>query len=277
MEKHEIVHVLMTRFNLATGGREAAHRRSPGWLERRFEIFEKHCLPSVASQDDQEFVWIIFFDQDTPAWARQRIEAARGMREFQPSFTELFDAHGWARAVRTVIGPPRRHRRLVTSNLDNDDGLARDYMARVRRTARARETPCPFAVNVPEGVVLSGNATYRHRHLHNAFTNLVENDDHHVVTTMAMRHMELPERVAVIQSEGGPGWLQFVHNDNVSNRIRGTRVDPRALRPAFHDRALDGTTAPSRSQVWADTLVAPLRTARDEVFSLVRRFIRVEG
>jgi hypothetical protein len=260
---------LMTRFNLATPGREAAHRSRHHWLSERFDLFERFCLPSVASQDRQDFRWIVYFDEETPRWARERVDRARAVREFVPCYTPLFDATGWARTVREIIGPPRRGRLIITSNLDNDDGLAIGYLNQIRRAASCGHPP-KFAVNIPEGIVLAGNRTFLHHHRQNAFTNLVEHDDHAFATTLTIRHMNLRRVVPVIQASGTPGWLQVVHGDNVSNKARGRLVDPAQARGWFAPRLLDGAQSPRLAEMAIDTAVAPLRSLRDGAFRIAR-------
>ncbi len=58
----------------AIEGHRERHPRQSGWLEDRVELFERYCLPSVAAQTDRRFSWIIYFDPQSPAWLRQRIE-----------------------------------------------------------------------------------------------------------------------------------------------------------------------------------------------------------
>ena len=266
----------MTRFNLATPGRESAHRLGEGWLEGRFELFERYCLPSIAAQDSHAFEWLIFFDILTPDWARERIAAGQRVFPFRAVFTELFEAEGWARNVRAVIGPPEPERIVVTSNLDNDDGLANDYMRRVREAAEAGWRGETIAVNVPDGYVLCGPELYFHRHLHNAFTNLVEADTAAIRTTKTIRHMELAEHVPIVQAEGTPGWLQVVHDGNVSNKVRGARVMPPADAP-FAAGLLDSVTPVSGPVLfWDNRVAAPLRAARDAAFKLARRIVPID-
>src|SRR6188508_2207312 len=94
-----IRHVLLTRFNMPTPGREAKLRSDPGWLARRFDLFERYCLPTIAAQDAQDFGWIVYFDEATPAPFRDRIERLRGIREFHPYYTHLFGPSGWRDSV----------------------------------------------------------------------------------------------------------------------------------------------------------------------------------
>lgn len=274
----QLRHVIITRFNLATPGREAAHRARPGWLEERFDLFERYCLPGVAEQSCQNFDWIVYFDEHTPQWARDRAEALQAVRPFHACYTGLFDADGWARTVRgTVLGPPVKGRTLITSNLDSDDVFGRDYAALVQATARSRDGGSRFAINLPDGYVLAGKALYDHRHLQNAFTNLVEPDDEAFATTMTIRHMELSDHVPVIQAEGPGAWLQVVHDGNVSNRIRGRRCRRDKALGHFPAGLLDQVRNPSMPAVLFEGLVAaPLRTLRDTAFATVRKVVRVD-
>lgn len=270
-------HTLITRFNLATPDREASFRNLPGWLEARFDLFRRYCLPSIAAQSCQDFDWLVFFDENTPDWARSEILRLHPVRPFHAIFTPIFDNGGWARAVRAIAGPPRAGRRLLTSNLDNDDALAIDYIERVRRKALETSVRGRFAINVPDGLIFSENRIYLHRHRQNAFTNLVEPDDGDFSTTMTIRHMELADHVPVIQAEGKPGWLQVIHDTNVSNRVRGRRVSTDRTHARFPAGIPGDISDPSRVVQLAEyLLVWPLRELRDRIFALYRRIVRVD-
>ena len=266
-------HVLLTRFNLATTGRERALRDDPAWLADRFDLFERYCLPSVASQTDDRFDWMIFFDEHTADWARGRIEQAQRIVPFHAVFTPMFGGDGWGRFTRLLVGPPVLERFIVTSNLDNDDGLAVDYVARIHAAvAASRFAPTPYAINFAQGVVLCGGARYLHRHLSNAFTNLVEADGPAIRTANTIRHMELKRHVPVIQDDGPPAWLQVVHGGNVSNRARGRLL--RFLEPDRFPEAVLGPPAhiPLWRLVLENGILSPARTARDAAAQIYRRF-----
>jgi hypothetical protein len=269
-----LVHVVMTRFNLPTPGREASHRERPGWLEERFDLFERYCLPGMAAQTGQDFSWLVFFDEQTPAWARERIDAARRVRDFHPVYSGMFPSDGWARAVRSLIGAPAAGRRVITSNLDNDDALGLDALARVRRAAAAHDPGGRFAINLPDGYVLAGDSLFAHRHLHNAFTHLVEPDDDRLATTMTIRHMELFRHVPVIQAEGPGAWLQVVHGGNVSNKVRGRQVSKAEASRCFPAVIIAEVRDPGPLRALIEwILLAPARSLRDRAFALARRLV----
>ena len=68
-------HFILTRFNLRIW-RQDKHGsavRTREWLEHRFGLFEKYCLPSIANQTCKDFEWVVLFDDKTPDEFRNRI------------------------------------------------------------------------------------------------------------------------------------------------------------------------------------------------------------
>ncbi|MEL6124767.1 MAG: glycosyltransferase [Pseudomonadota bacterium] len=262
------VHVIQTRFNLATPGRESDLRNRPGWLEERFALFERYCLPSVAGQTHRDFHWIIYFDKDTPQDFKARIEDLRHRGPFIPYYTGLFPASGWPRSIRETISEPADW--LLTTRLDNDDALALDYVGRLHSAIRQGEL-ARQAYNFTTGYVMSETALYAHDHSHNAFFSWLEPWDEAMITAPSIQHMALPEMAPVVQLPGDPAWLQIVHGSNVSNKVRGRRVAPGTAPGRFAPGAIDGLPAASALAVGLENAVlTPLRSARDGLLSLRR-------
>ena len=105
-----MLHVILTRFNIASPGREVAIRNSPGWLDRRFGLFEQFCLPSIAGQTERNFHWLIYFDKDTPAEFRERIERDRQIYNFTPRYVAMFDKAMIADDVKALAVAALAHR-----------------------------------------------------------------------------------------------------------------------------------------------------------------------
>lgn len=268
-----LAHVLLTRFNLATPGREHKLRAQPDWLQGRFDLFERYCLPSVAEQSDRDFEWIILFDDHTPDWARRKIDSYRQIVPFRPVFTPMFPGRKWAAFTRMVIGPAQEGRTVVTSNLDSDDGLSSNYVARLRSVVRAENQARPYAINFENGLILHRGAGYWHRHRHNAFTNLVEDDGPAMRTSNSVDHMILFDVVPVVQERGPPAWLQVIHGRNVSNKIRGRML--RRINPSWFPARVVGAAAPvpAARLMMQNVLHQPTRRARDLAIKLVRPFL----
>ena len=82
-------HFIITRFNLNLYAQDKHDlpTRTDRWLEHRFEVFERYCLPSVAAQTSGNFTWLCLFDAATPEPYRSRIE---GYKARCPQFEAVY-------------------------------------------------------------------------------------------------------------------------------------------------------------------------------------------
>ncbi|GAA3884260.1 hypothetical protein GCM10022243_56290 [Saccharothrix violaceirubra] len=255
-------HVILTRFNLPSVGAESIVRAREGWLTERVGLFERYCLPSVAAQTSRDFRWIIYFDPESPQWLKHRI-AAHG-----DAYTPIFrtqvsraDLVADISALFEVKGDE-----LITTNLDNDDGLAADFVERLQAQPRRIGRVAYYLGN---GLVKSPEGLFAHVDKDNAFASLREGwaDP---ITCWADWHNRLHRHAKVLSLGGEPGWLQVVHGGNVSNRTRGRLVSPAAYRSLFGD-ALDDVAEPDAGVLARDRFVGhPLRVARDSARYLAK-------
>jgi hypothetical protein len=266
----DFLHVVMTRFNMATPGAEKEIRLRPGWLEGRFELFERYCLPSMAAQTASRdaFNWMVFFDEKTPQAFRDRIEACRTVFPFIAFFTPIFPAEGWPRAVRDTFGETPAPW-LLTTRFDSDDALSVDHVARLQAAvaARGRERA---SWNFSHGFVLGGERVYAHEHRSNAFASWFEPWEG-ARTCMSINHMKMAEHGPIHQIDGPAAWLQVVHGGNVSNKVRGRRVNASLARDQFPQAVLGPLKESSGAEIALENLMlTPLRTARDTVIAALR-------
>ena len=138
MESSELQHFILTRFNVllwnkAKDGRKV---RTTRWLEHRFQLFEKYCLPSVKNQTLQKFEWIVLFDSMTPDSFKERIE---GYQKECPQSRSVFvePENGWrfAEIFRSEIVKRLKSKRVLTTYLDNDDALNVSFVEDLQRRA----------------------------------------------------------------------------------------------------------------------------------------------
>lgn len=212
-------HFVLTRFNIASPGREAPIRNAPGWLTRRFELFETYCLPSMAAQQVKDFEWLIYFDEQTPTLFRERILAAQAFVPFHAVFVGSFHASLAAQDVAARLDDTVS--RVLTTRLDNDDAVSNDFLARIRDAAS--KLPNGTMLNFREGVALRKGRLYSARDESNPFTSLIEQAVG-AQTIWAAPHTELVTRFPTHQIVTDPCWLQVVHDENVANRIKGKRL-----------------------------------------------------
>ncbi|WP_425956207.1 glycosyltransferase [Xylanimonas sp. McL0601] len=265
-------HVVVTRFNLPSVGAEAFIRAEEGWLRNRVTLFETYCLPSMLAQTVRDFSWIVYVDPASPPWFVEWIE-----RTAPGAFTVLRrDAVTGAlmlEDIAEVLGTPPE--RLLTTNVDNDDAVAVDFVARLREAglARAERT----AVYLENGLILQGTHLYARRDRSNAFCSVVE-PWQDAMTCWADWHNRLEVHMPALRLGGAPAWLQVVHGANVSNRVRGRLVSARPYLGRF-TVAIGDLPEPAVGDRLADRMLrAPLRMLRDGSRRLVKLLVlRIGG
>lgn len=263
----DIDHVLLTRFNLPSIGVESIIRAQDGWLRDRIQLFEQYCLPSVRAQTNQSFHWIIYFDPDSPQWLKDRIRDPADDGVYVPIFRASVSNVELAADIRRVTGAGGT--RLITTNLDNDDGLAVDFIARLQAVGPQPERT---AIYLARGLIKSEGGLYLHVDRHNAFCSVQENWDS-PSTCWSDWHNLLRQSMPAIELEGEPGWLQVVHGSNVSNRVHGRKVSPAPYAGLFPGLLADLPT-PSPMELSQDLLVArPRRFAKEASRALVKKVV----
>lgn len=264
MNKPTIDHVLLTRFNVPTPGRESLIRAQDGWLRNRVELFEKYCAPSVEAQSDRNFHWLIYFDPDSPQWLMDWLESGTYSHLFRAAFRSSISNLELVSDLSELSGAQRDV--LLTTNLDNDDGLAIDFVARSQSAVATIERT---AIYLTRGLILNGSKTYWRIDPSNAFCSVAESWES-PVTAWADWHNRLGLAMAVKEIPGAPAWLQVIHGLNVSNRVHG-----RLIKPSEHSKlfayALPRLPDPAASQIFVENYLAvPLRSVYSAARTLAK-------
>jgi hypothetical protein len=101
-------------------------RSQQDWLSKRFDLFESFCLPTVVSQRNQNFIWIVYFDDHTPPEFRTRIEGYRRHAFFRPYYVNYEEMSCYRNHICDLF--LERPKWLLTTTLDNDDGWHREFI-----------------------------------------------------------------------------------------------------------------------------------------------------
>ncbi|MGA8046143.1 MAG: glycosyltransferase [Dermatophilaceae bacterium] len=250
-------HVFLTRFNLPSPGVESLIRSDDAWLRERVRLFESYTLPAVLAQTRSDHTWLIYLDPLSPEWLKARMHLLEQSHVATPRYAVSDHPADVARDIDDILDS--NVDRVITSNLDNDDGLARDFVERLYAVATPRERE---AVYFARGLVRCDENLYLHTDRRNAFVAVAEPREA-MVTCWVDWHNRVGRHMPVHMVEGAPAWLQVVHGRNVSNRVRGRLVSPGAYRDLFGPGTA-GTREPSSPQrVVSRLIAAPARAVRD--------------
>lgn len=262
-----MAHAILTRFNLPSAGVEGTIRAKDGWLRDRLALFERYTIPAIRSQLDRDFRWLVYFDPESPWWLRDAIDRHQSEGTYQPLFRESVPRGQLTRDLAEHLPATPL---LMTTNLDNDDSIARDFTARLHALG---SVSAPRAVFFSRGLVRQGDDVYAWTDRHNAFCTVVEPWSSEPKTCWLDWHNLMPTRMSTQVLGGAPAWLQVVHGGNVSNRVRGVVIDPAPYRELFGD-GLDQARTPSLTRRLSDRIVRnPVRQARDGIRSVGKALI----
>jgi hypothetical protein len=225
LTKRRFIHLLLTRFSVKiAGGR--CHDRA--WLDHRFELFERFCFPSVVAQSCQNFRWLAFFDAALPPDLRLRVAGyTQQFPRFQPVYVPEFFTQKIAQRSISPLASDFDY--LITTRLDNDDGVATRFVEAVQ--SRFDQQTFEF-INLPHGFILNGKSVYSWSHPANPFISLIE-DSRNFQTVLCGCHADLGNLGHVQQVEETPGWLQVVHGQNIANQVKGFPVEAAEWAPHF--------------------------------------------
>ena len=206
-------HVILTRFNLGMRGNAA---EVEAWHDHRFSLFEQFCLPSVEAQTCRDFVCLLLFDQATPQAFRPRIEAYAGRANIQVHFLRGYDLGAVPRILGAQIGGRTEY--LISTTLDNDDALARDFVARVQREFREQTFEL---LNFTQGLRLdlARERLYACELYSNPFMSLIERirpDMQFRSIAGCLPHSTIAARFSgIVNIRSAPAWLQVIHDRNL--------------------------------------------------------------
>jgi len=198
-------HYLLTRFNLGLYSENTYQIQDPeAWMAHRMELFQMYCLPSIKAQTCQEFTWLLACDPATPKKYLKYLEPFQIIYE-QP--------HLYLRKLKPQSDW------IITSRLDNDDMLLPDYVSRIQ----AQFDKTIKLVDVQYQALSKGQLYTSERTRPNSpFISLIEPWGE-IKTAMNRPHTYMCDDYPSV-------WLdevlaiQVIHDRNISNQIRGSRI-----------------------------------------------------
>lgn len=215
-------HFFLTKFNVRSFP-ELRPGCEPEWLEKRLQLFDQFCFPSVCNQSNQNFKWLVFFDVDTPEIYKQKIvQYCDRWQNFVPVYLDCPLPYGqFPDEVREVVRQyiPTDCEYLITTWLDNDDAIHRDYVQMIQDNFACQESE---TLNFIFGYQLCDGKLYFDFEIANHFISLVERYDPASFKTCLCRpHKHLYEVCRSAQKIFcKPAWIEVVHGSNYMNVYR---------------------------------------------------------
>ncbi len=265
-----VQHFVITRFDLAADGRPVRKRTAPGWLDRRFDLFETFCLPSMAGQTITPFHWLVYFDEATPVPYYERIGRAKLWVDFEARFVTPFTPALVARDVAKRTDPAADI--VLTTWIDIEHAVARNFIERTQKEAAC--TPTNSVVSFRNGLAFKDGKVYPASATSKGVSTIVEDGNRPFKAIWAAAQDAPTGHRSVRLVQGAPAWLQVVQCLCPPNRVMGPRVgDHAALRAFSLDQGVSIRPV-SRTALLCDRLIgAPFRSVCGGAIALAQRLV----
>ena len=224
-------HFLLTRFSAVFAGTVPAQEE---WLRYRLGFFVDACWSSVRAQQAADFTWLVLFDDRCPDDFREDVESLA-----EGTFTPIWSHETWSSSTfgmaiaETSQDGAGARPWLLTTRLDSDDAIARDFMASVQREFTPTDG---LFVDFPRGVQIDrGGSTYLYDQLSSPFLTLIERRRAGTPprTVYAARHARAREWGPLREVNAPPMWVQVIHGTNLLNMTVGARISPDVVNDRF--------------------------------------------
>ena len=212
----DYIHLIITRFNIRID--EDLRALSEDYLEQRFEIFERYCLPSVLNQTCHDFRWVILFDSATPASFKQRADKiGQQASNIDILFVEPFeDVHVFYEQLAQQYSAG--HQYLLTTRFDNDDMLNRHFVEYLHR-ALQQQTPTFYSFSKGLQYFRAKETVFTVNFINNHFSSLLEDASLTPKTILGYNHIEISQIGTIVNMAEENMWVEIVHETNVCNNF----------------------------------------------------------
>lgn len=216
-------HYLITRFNLRNPEWDVTKNNgtllTDDWMENRMWLFENFCFPSIISQKNKNFTWLLFLDQTTTPKFKTRIENLTvtypfiklffidGMSQFQPS-------------IKSHISETSSKPFLITTRIDNDDCAHVDYIDEIQKRFSEQEFQ---AIDIVKGYSLQIEPQFilgKKEHVFNPFISLIERNSQ-PQTVWSNDHTSWKKETRIQQISDKRLWMSIIHEKNKVNEFDG--------------------------------------------------------
>jgi len=227
-------HFLITRFNLRKSDWNTNKNNkailTEEWHKNRFQLFTDFCFPSVASQTNKEFIWIVFFDTSTPDEYKNIVTSLQyKLSNFKPIFINGMDQ--FLPSIKEYIND-FNEKYIISSSLDNDDCLSRTYIEEVQRTFNQQDF---MAIDFVDGYTLQIQPNIKigkKLHQYNPFISLIEKNEN-PITVCDVSHRIWKKEKRILQIRNKRIWSSIIHLENKVNEFTG--YDQVHLNDFFND------------------------------------------
>lgn len=219
-------HFLITRFNIPASNwkldKNNNQVQDDVWLQKRIDLFERFCLPSVIAQTCKGFKWIVWFDTNSPQLLKTKIkEWGQLCSNFVAAYSNDYDYwqnEGLPKYIKESITDESNY--VITTRLDNDDAISTMTIAEIQKVFVPNDNTI---IDIPNGYCynLQTELFSKHTITSSPFISYIESTNKPKIETVyreghpawigKAEFKSIPERL----------WIQVCHDSNIANSQHG--------------------------------------------------------
>lgn len=215
-------HFLVTRFNLRKSDWKTNKNNkavlTDEWHRNRFKLFIDYCFPSVVSQTNTNFDWIVFFDTSTKEEFRKIVsKLAIEFPNFKPIYIDGMDLY--LPSVKEYVKNFNEDY-IITTGIDNDDCISKHFIEEIQKRFDKQEF---MALDFVDGYTIQTQSHIKigkKLHPYNPFISLFERN----VNPRTIRdrsHRNWKKEKNVLQVRDVKIWSSVIHAENKVNEFTG--------------------------------------------------------
>ncbi len=225
-------HFIFTRVNLGYKDRIGKINKDlfneKSWLNYRFEIFFRTCLPSIINQKDQNFLWYIYLDSQTPI---KYINELKDKISDKDNFIVELREGGFGSLLDHSVNSIKEYgiqnfEYLITTRIDSDDMIHQDYISDIQANFNYQKY---VSINFNRGLVydlrskMLGTAINKS----NPFITVIEKveSENSFKTVFHQEHSKFifeKERVEIKSRKRM--WVMTIHDLNINTNFYGNPI-----------------------------------------------------
>lgn len=189
------------------------------WLAARLKLLEDIAIPSIESQTDQDFLWILKCHPKTPMWAKKILNKKNFIVSYEKEVHNLITKQA-SISFAKIIRKSTRNKNIITTRLDSDDAISKDHIKLVKENIKSG-----MFYDFEKGIVKINNDYYLHsKNGTSQFCSYMERPDE-LRTVYCKIHPEISE-AECIKNKTYFGWMQNHHDTNITIELKKGKVYP---------------------------------------------------
>ncbi len=217
-------HYLITRFNLRVDVWNVTKNNekllTDEWMDNRMWLFENFCFPTILSQTNQNFDWLLYFDSNTKEIYKNKIiNLVSNHNNIKVLFVDAMPSF-MPELLKNIAQETKDIPYLITTRIDNDDSIHIDFINEVQKQFNQQEYR---AIDFINGYSLQIEPKYllgKKDQLFNPFISLIEKNENSK-TVFYQDHRLWKRDKNVTQISKKRLWLSIIHQRNKINRFDG--------------------------------------------------------